>query len=618
MRIIITVGLAVMLVLTALMGLAGPVSATSLCVEPGGTDGCFSTIQAAVDAATDGDTVNVVVGTYSENIIITKDLTLLGGFDDTTLASRTPRSSVIDGGGLGVVVKVTGGAVVTLDGFTVTGGNGTDNNGSGGGIFVDTASVTIADNLIEDNVASNNPALRGDGGGIYAITSTVVISGNTIQFNTAYSATTGSRAGAGGGIALGRATEATIINNEILSNTAAYLTASSTSAWGFGGGINCDGDQLLVEGNTIQNNLAISAGTFGVGGGVGVYGTLAVTITNNLIVENTTMITGTGNAYGGGVSAGGESGTGRRLVLTGNEISNNTTMVNGDGADIGVNGGVNLFGSSTPGDSVLLQNNDISGNIALRNAVPSGSTGGGYVDGAGVVIGDIASTLVISNNISNNIAVAGSDGTWTGDSAGGIHLSGNDVVVVTNNTISGNTSNAAGMTVWESVVTSTNNIFTNNSRGGLRADGENPPSTVRVINDTYYNNHEVGVETIGSGTTALVTNTIISGHQNGFLRSISGGSLLFSDYNLLSNTDNYEDATAGAHDITDQDPNFVDAANDDFHLAAGSPAIDTGTGLSSPRVDFEGDLRPQGGRIDIGVDEYLQDTWRDYLPIVLK
>ncbi len=620
-QLMIAVSLAVMALSTVFIGLVGPAVAANTCVAPGGSGGCFSTIQAAVNAASIGDTVSVVAGIYTENIVITKNLTLLGGFDNAPPdAARTPRSTIINGGAAGVVISITNSANVTVNGFTITNGDATTNNKRGGGIYVGTANATIVDNLIENNVASSDSAVGGAGGGIYAITSTIVISGNTIQSNKAYSATTGSVESGGGGIAVSRATEATIVNNDILSNTAAYLTASSTSAQGFGGGIKCSGDKLVVEGNTIQNNLAISAGTFGVGGGLEIFGTLAITLTNNVIVENTVMITGTGNAYGGGVSAGGFDGVGRRIVITGNQIMSNTTMVNGNGSTIEVNGGVNLFGAGTPDDSVLLQNNSIIGNVALKNAVPSGSTAGGYVDGAAVVIGDITSTQVISNNISNNVAVADSDGTWTGDSAGGIHISANDMALVMNNYISANISNAGGMNIWKSVVTSTNNIFANNSRVGLRASGSSPPSTVSVINDTFYNNGVAGIQSYDTGTQVLVTNTIVFSHELGLEVAQGDGAILIGNFNLLQNTTNYDPGiTPGGQDITGQNPLLSNAANNDFHLASDSPAIDKGTSVGAPAEDFEGDTRPQGNGIDIGADESpYEGTWQVYLPIIIK
>ena len=67
---------------------------------------------------------------------------------------------------------------------------------------------------------------------------------------------------------------------------------------------------------------------------------------------------------------------------------------------------------------------------------------------------------------------------------------------------------------------------------------------------------------------------------------------------MLSSTIVGPTAVPGA---TNVDPRFVDAANRNYHLAAGSPArdmVDTG-----PAFDFEGDPRPRGGRFDIGADE---------------
>jgi hypothetical protein len=51
------------------------------------------------------------------------------------------------------------------------------------------------------------------------------------------------------------------------------------------------------------------------------------------------------------------------------------------------------------------------------------------------------------------------------------------------------------------------------------------------------------------------------------------------------------------------DPKFKDPANHDFHLLAGSPAIDAGDPAATETVDFDGNPRPVGSAVDIGAYE---------------
>ena len=92
-RLSIVLGLAV----ACLCGVSDALAAT-LCVNPGGTSGCKSTITAAVGAASAGDTILVAPGTYKEDVVITKPVALLGSF----------RSSIIDASGLANGVFVNG------------------------------------------------------------------------------------------------------------------------------------------------------------------------------------------------------------------------------------------------------------------------------------------------------------------------------------------------------------------------------------------------------------------------------------------------------------------------------------------------------------------------------
>jgi hypothetical protein len=53
---------------------------------------------------------------------------------------------------------------------------------------------------------------------------------------------------------------------------------------------------------------------------------------------------------------------------------------------------------------------------------------------------------------------------------------------------------------------------------------------------------------------------------------------------------------------------FVDSANGDYHLGAGSPAINAGDGSvpNLPMTDLDGNPRVVGSKVDIGAFEFQQ------------
>ena len=264
------------------------------------------TIQSAINAANNGDTVLVAPGTYIENINF-------NGKAITVTSSGGHSVTIIDGGAKGSVVTFTTGETASsvLSGFTIRNGQSDPNSpglGAGGGILVGSASPTISGNVITGNRAIT-------GAGISVQNGSPTIQNNNITGNTQCCGS----GGGGGGIHLS-GNAPTPASPKVIGNT---ITNNIIASGGNGGGILVD----YSVSPTIQNNLIQGNVTFNNGGGVALTISGFANLIQNVIANNSS----TGGSGGGVfISAPGSSS----FTIIGNTITGNTASDNTSGAYI--------------------------------------------------------------------------------------------------------------------------------------------------------------------------------------------------------------------------------------------------------------------------------------------
>ncbi|MEM7030592.1 MAG: choice-of-anchor Q domain-containing protein [Chloroflexota bacterium] len=266
-------------------------------------------VQAAIDAASSGDTVKIAglcagvlqTNNLSQTVYISKTITLQGGYTNTNwIATSDPDMHVttLDAENNGRVVYVDNTSQLTLDGLLITHGRSDDD---GGGIYLNNGTVLT---LTHSSLISNTTG--DDGGGIFGLGGRLTIQNSTLSENVSTKSS-----GYGGSIAYYQGP--LFISNTLISESKA----------GYGAGINAGSSDTTVDiiNSTIQNNLASDKG----GGGVTIIDAIA-TISGTTIDNNTIT-----NGGGGGIHLDFDV----ELTIINSTVSNNTGVIGGgiDGTD---------------------------------------------------------------------------------------------------------------------------------------------------------------------------------------------------------------------------------------------------------------------------------------------
>lgn len=268
--------------------------------------GCaYSSMQAAVDAASDGDTIKVATGTYTDMhvrprdditttgvvnqvVYLTKTLTIGGGYTTTNWTTPDPdgNPTTLDAQGQGRVIYITGDISPTLEGLRITGGTTTE---FGGGILAYGADLTVSQTVISGNTAVD----KGGGIAIRQATAAAVID-SQIHSNVTFEQE-------GGGVAAYDGSHMDLIRSWVVGNSSPENDGGGVFAGG--------GGTVYIENSIIAGNYAndsaggISLGTPGPhrvinsdivgnladdeGSAIATYEPVQVVVTNTLIISNT-------------------------------------------------------------------------------------------------------------------------------------------------------------------------------------------------------------------------------------------------------------------------------------------------------------------------------------------
>ncbi|MBK7940061.1 MAG: VCBS repeat-containing protein [Lewinellaceae bacterium] len=267
----------------------------------------YASIQLAVDAAQEGDTVLVYPGVYYENIQLRgRNIVLTSRYFLNSDPAAVIRQTIIDGSQPAhpdtascILVWKGETAATVIQGFTIRGGKGTvwlDPAGfgtfrEGGGILTEFSSPIIRHNIIRNNTVTPGGAgiVGVGGGGIRSGEGAVRIENNVITHNRAE--------GYGGGIVLNYCPGAVVQNNIIAFNYGGK-NFSGGGFWATGANNNTVN---VLKNNTIAYNVSPSPASQygGKGGGVWVF-SITLQAQNNIIWGNT-QTSGKQVAQSGGV-----------------------------------------------------------------------------------------------------------------------------------------------------------------------------------------------------------------------------------------------------------------------------------------------------------------------------
>jgi hypothetical protein len=133
--------------LLSVNGTTGTVNPADPCPDPRNS-AVYKTIAKAIACALAGDTITVAAGTYNENVMVNKAVTLLGANAGVDARNLRGVESIINGGGVSAPIGMSASGAI-VDGFRLQAGQ----NSLGAGVWMggSVTGVQLLNNVITDN-----------------------------------------------------------------------------------------------------------------------------------------------------------------------------------------------------------------------------------------------------------------------------------------------------------------------------------------------------------------------------------------------------------------------------------------------------------------------------------
>ncbi|HMM66573.1 MAG TPA: hypothetical protein PKC03_06495 [Dokdonella sp.] len=516
-----------------------------------GSDGAcgFSSITLAAQWALTADQLDIRV---AKNVVITgpqlvpaRNVAIYGGYD--TCSDPTPSGrTILDGSGFtGSPLRATGSyagsTIYTLriSALEITGGTGVP-SAPGGAVTIDGPFWVLVEN---SSIHDNNAPDRGGGIWILGQPGTAGSLERTGLFIYGGSSISNNQAGAGGGIACEGRVIMTVDNSLIAGNDA-------TASFSGGGGIYSEGcymwlgDHSTATAQGVIANRALASGGVGYGGGISAWAGSTLYVVGGR--QQPSIVALNSAERGGGIFLADSA-----LIARNATINNNTAGVQG--------GGVYAVNSDT---RILRTLRGANCHETLRCSQLSGNrvTGTDFLDSGGglrALHGTtlISGTFIELNHVSSSrgmaISVGEAPGTGAGLNRDGLQIFGS---VIANNDANGAAIASDASIVW---MTASSALL------GFNTFARNVGVPRIVYSPSYGGSAMYPIGIVGS---IFDSSTGLSADPG------SRGTVPSGDCNRLNESGSA--FAAGSLRSTTVQPQFVDAANRDFSLAATSPMVD--------------------------------------------